>query len=388
VCAIATNFNFLGEVLAMKKMLYGTTALVAAGMLVSGAQAADKIKMGVGGYFQAFIAAGSDDDGTGEPGANRRSHKVDREGEIIFTGKTTLDNGIQFGVQVQLEAEVCGDQIDESFMWASGSWGRINVGSENSAAYLMHYNAPAPSHWAHGLSSPNFSTAAEGTNAVGGYPHSNPNITSDSEKITYFTPRMAGFQLGASYTPENCEEGACGGTYAGFATDNNSSTQSEVVELGVNYVGKLGGANVAVSGSWGEADVEGTATTAEDRREWTVGARVSMSGFTVGGAYRDDDQGASNTNATAGDRTDWNIGVRYATGPWGVGIQFAHVDIDAGLAGGDDELDAWEIGGSYNLGPGIVLNGGVQHWDYDDNLNAAGAENQATVFFVGTHLAF
>ncbi|MCS5605977.1 MAG: porin, partial [Alphaproteobacteria bacterium] len=119
----------------MKKLLYGTTALVAAGMLAGGAQAADKIKVGVGGYFFGYLVGVDQDDAAASgangaaPGNNTRGHDITREGEIIFTGKTTLDNGISFGVQVQLEAETCGDQIDESFMWMSGSFGKINLGS-------------------------------------------------------------------------------------------------------------------------------------------------------------------------------------------------------------------------------------------------------------------
>ena len=153
----------------MKKLLYGTTALIAAGALASGsAVGAEKVSMGVGGYMQAFFVGVDQEDSAGEPGADLRDHLVAREGEIIFNGKTTFDNGLQVGAQVQLEAEVCGDQIDESFIFFSGSWGRINIGSENSAAYLMHYSAPAPSHWAHGLQSSNFMHAGPGAcHAVG-----------------------------------------------------------------------------------------------------------------------------------------------------------------------------------------------------------------------------
>jgi predicted porin len=373
----------------MKKLLYGTTALAAAGMIAGSASAAEQIKMGVGGYFQAFIVAGDQDDGVGQPGANLRGHKISREGELIFNGSTTLDNGLQFGVQVQLEAEVCGDQIDESFMWVSGSFGRINIGSENSAAYLMHYAAPAPSHWAHGLNSPNHSHAAAGGNAAGRAPHTLPNITSDSEKITYFTPRLAGFQLGASYTPENCEEvtagTACGGTYAGFGADNNANQQSEIIELGVNYVNKLGPVDLAVSGSYGQGNIEAPTAGNSDREEWSLGFNVGFSGFTIGGAYRNDDLGLSTGNS---EQHDYNLGVRYATGPWGVGLAWARITREAGPGLGEDETDAYELGGSYNLGPGIVLSGGIQYWDLEDNLNAAANENQATIFFVGTHLQF
>ncbi|MBT6428290.1 MAG: porin [Rhodospirillaceae bacterium] len=387
----------------MKKLLYGTTALVAAGMITGGAQAADKIKVGIGGYFYAFLAVGSDDDSAAtatraaEPGNNRRSHRITREGEIIFTGKTTLDNGIQFGVQVQLEAEQCGDQIDETFMWASGSFGRVNVGSENSAAYAMHYTSPAASHWSNGLNSPGNRNFNVGGNSAS-IPNTNPNMTSDSEKITYFTPRMAGFQLGASYTPENCEEangGNCTGTYGGFQGDNTTGTQSEVIELGANYSGKIGGASIGISASWGEADVEGTsaanlAAGNDDREEWSLGAKASMNGFSVGAAYYEDNNGTSVANS---DDQSWTVGLRYATGPWGFGIQYANFENEsgvtaAGLANGNDELDAVEIGGSYDIGPGIKMLAGIQFVDLDDNANSGANENDATVVFFGTFLSF
>lgn len=367
----------------MKKLLYGTTALAAVGLMAGSAGAAEKIKMGVGGYFQGFFVYADEDDGLNEPAAGRRNTAVKQEGEIIFNGSTTLDNGIQFGVQVQLEAETCGDQIDESFMWASGSFGRINVGSENSAAYLMHYASPAPSGWSHGLNSPNFSHATTG--GFTNYIHTNPvSLTSDDEKITYFTPRMAGFQLGASYTPDNGIEentpGDAAGSYGGMPFENNGF--SDVLELGINYVNKFNGVDVAISGSYGTGDDDlNIAGVTDDRDEWSIGAQIGIAGFTIGAAYREDNRGLSGSF----DRTDYNVGVRYATGPWGVGVQYAHAEQELGGAG-EPEVDAFEVGGSYDLGPGVQLQAGVQFWDADnDNLAVDG---ESTIVFVGTFLSF
>jgi hypothetical protein len=116
----------------MKKALYGSTALAAAGLLAGAAQAADKIKLGVGGYFQAFGVYSDQDDGVGEPAANLRDHHIAREGEIYFRGSTALDNGIEVGVLVQLEASTCADQIDQSYIWfegasASSAWAIITA---------------------------------------------------------------------------------------------------------------------------------------------------------------------------------------------------------------------------------------------------------------------
>jgi predicted porin len=374
----------------MKNLLYCTTALVAAGALAAGsAVGAEKIKMGVGGYMQAFfVGVDNKDDSFGEPGNGLRDHLVAREGEIIFNGVTTFDNGLKVGAQVQLEAETCGDQIDETFLFFSGSWGRINLGSENSAAYLMHYSSPAPSHWAHGLQSSNFMHANAPGNAVGNFVHTSPaSLSSDSEKITYFTPRLSGFQFGVSYSPERCEENndkdigqgaGCGGSYSG-AESEIDGVPGEVIEFGVNYVGNFDDVSIAVSGSWGTNDAE---LGKKDTDEWSVGTSIGIAGFTIGAGYRhEEDQGG----VDGINRDDFTIGVRYATGPWGVGVQYTYAEEDVAGAG-DDEFDGVEVGGSYTLGPGVLLSGGIQYldWSSDDNAH----ENEAWIGFIGTHVAF
>ena len=341
----------------------------------------------MGGYFYGYLVGVSQDDsGPGgglnaDPGNNRRGHHINREGEIIFTGKTTLDNGIQFGVQVQLEAEQCGDQIDESFMWMSGSFGKINLGSENAASYLMGYGSVAASHWSAGVNSPGSRFHTTGGNAAG-FNTTNAQLTSDAEKITYFTPRMSGFQLGVSYTPERAQDIA---SYAGPAGNADAGDQSEVVEIGANWTGKMGGTSVGVSGSWGEASEEVSSVTGDDRQEITLGVKVSMNNITVGARFNNDNQGTAGSST---DREAWQVGVRYKSGPWGMGVQIANNEVGQGAGAGADEARAMEIGGSYSIGPGITMVGGVQVHDLSDSAGDRAQENEATVFFIGTFLGF
>ena len=354
----------------MKKLLYGTTALVAAGMIGSGASAAEKIKLGVGGYYQTSIAIGDQDDDE-----NRRMHRFSREGEVIFTGRTTLDNGIQFGAQIQLEAETCGDQIDESFIWVSGAFGRINYGGENSAAYLMGGGyggkSVAPGH---GLNSPNFShTTLFLTTSVTG--------SSDSEKITYFTPRMAGFQLGVSYTPDRTEAGSSGAgyasSYAGFLPDNDPGQQSESFAVGANFVNKFGDVDVAIAGAYETSNLEEPkGAVDDDRTEYAITGNVTFSGFRIGAGYRVDDRGIDE------DQTDFNLSVSYSSGPWAVSLMYANQDRDEP---GNHEVDAVELAGRYVLGPGITLGAGIQIYDND---RAGRSSGDSTIVFLGTSFSF
>ncbi len=362
----------------VRKLLLGTTALVAAGLTGTGVQAAEKIKLTLGGYFDAFVVAGSQDEGAGQSAAGFRSHGIARESEIFFRGKTTLDNGIEFGVNVQLEGETSADQIDESYIWSEGRFGRIELGSEDPATDSM-FTGPASPITGAGINSPSNIHIQTGGNAVGS-PVTLVNITGDTDKLTYFTPRIAGFQLGASYTPDTSEE--LGG---GLRAANTAGQQSEVIEAAINYDGSFGAVGVSITGAIASADLEVPAAGARDQEQWGVSAMVTFSGFEIGASYREDNLGTSGANT---DRQDFAAGVNYTTGPWTMGIQYAIGEAEAGAAGGEDSNEGVEIGATYALGPGITLTGGVQFWEIEDNLKAPGSENDATVFIIGTNLSF
>jgi predicted porin len=404
----------------MKKLLYGTTALVAAGLLSTGAQAADPIKLSVGGYFTGAFFYSEQDDGVGEPAANTRNHYLARESEIIFSGSTTLDNGIRVGVNTQLEGATSADIIDESYIWFEGTWGRFQFGAEDDAAYLLSVGAPKPSNFFFGVASPVFSAVECGTNNlslfasptmasgrpdlggtagaacfIGAY---SPLLTSDREKLTYFSPKFGGFQVGISYTPNNHEEANVNtlGTYNGLFADNGTGVQSEVISIGAQWVGKIMGFDLRVSGGWQGGNLEGNnSTTAiaglgglnvfEDRDTYIGAFTVGWGPFSVGGIYYQDDYGLRQN----GERRDITLAAIYKVGAWQFGVEYADSEVESGGAtAGEDEGKAFALGGMLSLGAGVSLIGEVQFWEIEDNAGAAAAENDATVFLVGTTIYF
>ena len=114
----------------MKHFLYGTTALATAGLIagVAGnAAAADRINIGVHGYHQQWLVGATQDYKNRNPGvtgAEKSENNVDEKhnSEICFVGETTLDNGLTFGINVQLEANTSSDQIDESYMYVESDY--------------------------------------------------------------------------------------------------------------------------------------------------------------------------------------------------------------------------------------------------------------------------
>lgn len=369
----------LPPVIAIRALLLASAALPA---LAAAAGAAEK-SVSIGGYFHGFLAAGEHDDGAGEPNANTREHWIVREAEIHFRAETKLDSGLTVGLHVELEAETCADQIDETFISFEGGFGRVLLGSTNGAPYKLAV-LPRSALPGHGFSDPRFFHGQSGTNSVGRLgPLLQPIASSDSEKATYFTPRFAGLQLGASYAPDRCEEAGCGGSYGGTEIDNNADQQSEVVELGANYARRIGAVDFALSGGWARGDNENPSAGMGDQEEWSAGASLGWSGFTLTGAWHGDDRGRTGR----GDRDDWGGSLFYTTGPWSFSLGGVRTTVEE-AAGGEDTQSLVEGAASYALGPGVIGSVGVQNYVFTDDLDAPGAENRAIYLIAGLTLVF
>lgn len=344
----------------------------ACALLAAPACAADRLKLELGGFYRAFAVAGRQDDGPGEAGAGFRNHGLARSSEIFFLADTTLPSGIAVGVNVQLEGETNPDQIDESFIFFEGAFGRIVLGSKDPATDAMLFGPPVPLP-GHGVNSPQEFHVNPGTNLVG-TSQTFVNQSFDSDKITWFTPRWQGFQLGASYTPDNTEE-------LGFALrpDTTAGQVSQVVEVGGNWIGRVGPVDVGAHLAYGHGSREVGGPGLEDREQWGLGAQVGWRGLVLGASYRHDDLGIG-----ALDRRDWNAGASYRWRAWTAAVAYAHGEVR--MAGKDDELHHYEVGVRYLLGPGIELAGGVQLVDFDSAL--ASGRNRALLGLIGTEVNF
>jgi opacity protein-like surface antigen len=186
----------------MKKTLLATTALAALGAVaVAGpAMAAEKIKLSVGGYMEQWFGYGSSDvaDENDRSGFDQQS-----DSEIFFSGKTTLDNGLTVGVNVQLEGESSTDEIDEAYAFVQGSFGEFGMGSENGPAYKMHFGLA--SHGA-GIDEGDGPNWIAGLNSALNRSSTSAGIDNDNNKIWYISPRVLGIQVGISFDPNDAQD--------------------------------------------------------------------------------------------------------------------------------------------------------------------------------------
>ena len=146
----------------MKKTLYSTTALAAAGLLTLGASdafaqaaapaAPEKLKIALGGFMTQTIGwsdqKGAFEGATAQTGGRNGYKNFDtkNDAEIYFTGSVKLDNGMTVALTVQLEADAAsangGNTIDESFLTVSGDFGTFKVGEMDGNANGLSISTP------------------------------------------------------------------------------------------------------------------------------------------------------------------------------------------------------------------------------------------------------
>jgi len=315
-------------------------------------------------------------------GANHQQ-TVSTEGEIQFSATTELDNGLMVRARIEYEAVPSATgTVDERYFRFSGGFGSFIICQDDSALSAMSYQAPTAS-WQMGLNSPTFAVAITGGNAVSSFSPVYINAGGDGGKLIYFTPRMSGFQLGVSYQPDGGNEPGLG-----LTSDATAGGQETLLSVGANFTSSFDNADVAISAAFISGNLEAenaapAAATGKDLEAFTAGVNVSMSGFTVGGAVRLDNQGGSNSSSES-----WEIGATYGTGPWTVGVNYLDFNQATAATIGDDTLQAWALTAQYNLGPGVNLWGGVKHYDFEDGANAVGSENSSLIGALGTSIWF
>lgn len=350
----------------MKKQLLCTSA-IALGCAVAAPASAQDWDVSWGGFMNQHVAFG-DISGIGIPaGASFEGDGLDihSTSEIIFTPSVTLDNGLTFGVNIQLEGENAGGQIDETYMSISGdSLGRIDIGSENSAGYKMMVGAPGVTSMF--INSPSTSAFIPFTGAgLGGFrtfrqaslsSYTEVAGNNDVQRLTYYTPDFNGFMLGISYAPQGAVNAA-----SSFSVNKNA-VLSDIFDIGASYNQSFGTTDISLAARWGTGETPVVGFS--DPETWGIGAQVSFNGITIGGSYNENDNGNPLGN---GDQEGWSLGVTYdAPGPWAFEALTYQGEIQVTPVV-TLEREAYRIGASRDLGPGVDWDIYVVHELYDAN---------------------
>lgn len=364
----------------MKKFLAGTTALVAAAVVAGQAQAADPVKVSVGGFIAQGVGYIDQDKDVQQDYAEVTVHS---DSELYFRGSTKLDNGLTVGVNIDLYTDRGDTGQDDVFISiASDSLGKVKIGATKGSSYGMSHKAPAVGYV--GLNDGAYDDWSARPAAVTATDDDTMVVSpsNDGNKIAYTSPNFGGVQVGFSYgldaTGTNETAVDVGGTNTGSDT---------MMDAAIAYNGEVGGVGLGADVSYSKVFNGGTTgPAAEDETGIRGGLSLSIAGFTVGGSYMDQKNSGEVKDI---DFSAWDAGVSYATGPYAVSFTFMEVKNDETATGStEDTQTMWALGGSYDLGAGVSLSASAFGVEYDDgSTNTPNSVNDNDAFGIVTGIS-
>lgn len=358
----------------MKKVLLAGTALLGLAAISTPAQA--EINLDLGGFYR-FYGVYADSD---EPaGTSFREFEFRRDTEIHFNGEATTDAGLTVGVHHEL---ALGGAVstDETYLYFSGAYGRLNAGQEDGAAYLLQVAAPSADSNIDGLRT-YISALTDTTGALisTGYDHA--DFKSSADRLTYLSPKWNGFQAGLSYA---AADGNVGQDEAAVSTDNDLDQFEDLWEVAARWDGEFEGFGISAGAGYSNASLEeevGGVLFDDDLETYNVGLNVAFQGFGLGGAYKSTNNGVAND----GDTDTWVAGASYDNGPYHLGASWLNAETEIG-GGAETELDQYTFGGGYTYGPGMTFRGAVAFVNTD--TGAAATDQDITQVTLGTEVRF
>jgi outer membrane protein OmpU len=339
------------------RLLLGSTALAGAGMLFASAASAQEAEVGgleviLGGFTEWGINAANHD--TLDNNNRNRGYAFFMDNEVILRANGVTDGGIRYGSKVEIEVGSDLDtgpnavSVDEVGLFFSGGFGRVELGREDGAEDVMFVGAE---------------DAQAGTGGIDGDTQNLGQIQfldmSDDVKATYFTPRIAGFQLGASFAPDGDDNENGLGSNEFIAGGDN---RENMIGGGANWVGVLGPVDLTLSAVGLYADVKGgDATQAanafqNDEKAWAIGGLLGFGGLSFGVSFNDFE---GPTDADKGKLI--SFGLVYGFGPANVSVGYEH-DWNDNI----DNADVFVVSGDLGVLPGVTLKGDVSYNTEDE----------------------
>lgn len=435
----------------MRKLLLATSALAGVAMIATGAQAAAPapVTVNVNGYVDFRAGLFHEDKNNNTPLANsasasRRDMDFETEWKVNVDVEGKAANGVEYGGRVSIwngssyidggnggnsynhnssqTNTGTGGRADQAYVYMTSNYGKLIVGDEHGASDLFVYAPTIGANQVDGV----YTDFTDPASLWAVQPAFFDNIE-DSTKVTYYTPQLGNdehkVQLGASFTPNQSDEGQNVVKYQNSAATSNGTLYApyeNLFEAGIQYTGSFDAVNVVLSSNviTGSGEtlavnqlVQGTADQYQDFLLWGIGGQVMYAGFTVGGSYVD--AGRFNTVNTIStglnqnkDQTLWSAGVSYGADNWALAFSYlggegynnafavnGNVPTSGANTNYVEDINVYGFGGTYTWFPGMSTNVDLVFFEQDraDNFGSvatAAQDNSGQVFVLTQKLEF
>jgi len=392
----------------MKKLLLATTALVGA-FSIADASATPTVTLGGVADFQVGHTHQDSSYRTTQPWTSKTLFASNLQLNLDVEGKA--DNGLGYGGRVVLKSARLNNYtsgtatfqtqrsdflVDQSFLFVDSEIGRLEMGSNSDVAHMMKVDASTIARASGGIDGDwddyvVVPGAAAGnrsfTYAPDLYVAHEEAVTEHANRLSYFSPRMAGFQVGLSYTPDLSNIGPVDN----FGNQSPADRRYEqVFGVALNYTTQIDqiGLSASATGEFGEHPSTGK----RDLEAYAFGASASYMGFSLAGSWGTwNKAGTTGTTGRFLKSTDfWTVGGSYEQGPVGVSVGYMASTRGHDLTGSarNEKFDNLVVSADYQLAPGFMPFVEWSSFDFNGEGTGNGNDNDGNVFMVGAKLSF
>jgi len=375
----------------MKKILLGSTALVGASLLgAAPVAAAEAPTISFAGWTRVEVSFVDQDLSAG---AGRGYHFETDDNYLTWSARGTADNGMTYTASSSMEFRAAGTAgVDEAKISLTNPWGTVVMGDDDGADDSMMVGGFSLMTAGFGYDGGYTATVNRGGVGFTGVFASLVGDTGDATKVSYFTPRWNGLQLGVSWTPDSGHAFDAGI----IAEADNDGDNENVLGLGMNYNNTIGDVGVRFGLTHGRANDDvaqaGAAAAAqprEDIRTWSMGGTLSYAGFSVGLGHGDNGDSQCTVANTACDQSDWwDISAQYRSGNTTIAI--GRLDNESNVAGSavGDDVTVTTLGVSHNFESAPGMRAWAEIVQLEVDRTGTASDNDATYMMIGTQIAF
>lgn len=364
----------------MNRSLLSSTAPLSVMLALVPSGAVANVDLTTGGYaaFRAGLFNASTPTSTGRDFAQEATLTVGTQAVTAF--------GMAYGTVIRLKSATDSSfSADETSLYAESRFGRIELGDNDGASDVLSIHMPTV-----GIGQINgkyvefvpFASRPSGNIKDTGGGIFKPLDSDDATKISYFSPRLAGFQAGFSYAPE-ADHQSDGEEVQLSVLDGK---QRNFIEAGLHYRTEIDAMRFRAAFTATQAWAK-TGAGRDDVSAWGAGLQTSYKGVTVGGSFTDNGNSNQFAGGSGDSETAWTLGLTFRKNAWDVGMNYAREDYQR--AGGRDNAggnySALVLGGSYRITQG--LSAGIDLARYVRE-RANGIDDSGSVIVFETKVSF
>jgi len=298
-------------------------------------------------------------------------------GDLRFTPKILrdYDSGLNLTLQASILAyrdqlsglRYGGDVFEKVFFTTQTGLGKMEIGQTDGAAYTLAVAGPKvdPDTSLDDADMSFFRDPSSARAVIAIFPlRSEIASSTNYAKISYYTPRLFGVQIGASFAPSQGKDVV---PFVG-AGPNVPDRQKRIWETAISYSDMFGEANVKAYAGLSMAHDAARTPGHEGLTDWGLGASVDYPlsedlKLSVGGAYRQTNAYAFDIDdaLTGGSTRATHVSASLSDGRWVGGIEYSD-----GTADGSPRLgvSGYETTIGYRINANLQLSAGWQRLNY------------------------